>query len=102
MTVGGRKLRLHILVTRQLIETGNDQIGFEKPVTRARGFELVVCQNLKREMEAAVEFVLPLLCETAWADHQAAMQIAPGNEFLDEKPCHDRLASAWIIGQQEA
>ena len=29
------------------------------------------------------------------------MQIASGDQFFDEKPCHDCLASAGIVGQQE-
>ena len=35
MVVGGRELRPHVLVTGQLIETGDDQVSFEKPVELA-------------------------------------------------------------------
>jgi hypothetical protein len=48
-------------------------VGFHEPVTGARRFELVVGENLEGQMEAPVEFVLPLLGQAAGADDQAAL-----------------------------
>ena len=67
-----------------------------------RGFEVVVGENLERQVEAPVELVLPLLGETAGTDHQAALQVAARDQFLDEQPRHDGLAGPWVVGQQEA
>ena len=53
-------------------------------------------------MEAAVELVLPLLGEAARADDQAALEVAAGDQLLDQQPGHDRLAGAGIVGEQEA
>ena len=67
----------------------------------SRGFELVVGQNLERQVEAPVQLVLPLLRQTAGTDHQAALQIAARDQFLDEQSRHDGLAGARVVGQQE-
>ena len=75
---------LYLLVARQLVEAGNDQVGFEKPVAGARRFELVVGEDLEGQMKAAKQLVLPLFGQTAGADDEAALQVAPGDQFLDE------------------
>ena len=100
--VGRLELRLHVLVARELVEPGDDEVGLEEPVAGARGLELVVGEDLEREVEAAVELVLPLLGEAAGADDQAALQVAAGDQLLDEQPGHDRLAGARVVGEQEA
>ena len=74
----------------------------QEPVAGARGFELVVGEDLERQVEAAVELVLPLLGEAARADDQAALQVAAGDQLLDEQAGHDRLAGAGVVGEQEA
>ena len=52
--------------------------------------------------QSPVQLVLPLLRETAGTDHQTALQIAAGDQLLDEQPRHDGLAGAQVVGQQEA
>ena len=96
------QLLLHVLVARQLVQTGNDQIGLEEPVAGAGGFELVVGQDLERKLESAVQLVLPLLGEAAGADDQAPLQVAAGDQLLDQQPRHDGLARAGVVGEQEA
>ena len=86
----------------ELVEPGDDEVGFQEPVAGARRFELVVGQDLERQVEAAVELVLPLLGEAARADDQAALQVAAGDQLLDQEPGHDRLAGAGVVGEQEA
>ena len=49
-----------------------------------------------------MQLVLPLLRQTAKADHEAALEIATGDEFLHQEPSHDGLAGAGIVRQQEA
>jgi hypothetical protein len=84
--VGRLELLLHILVARQLVEAGDDQVGFDEPVAGARRFELVVGENLEGQVKAPVELVLPLLGQAAGADDQAALQVAAGDQLLDEQP----------------
>ena len=96
------ELLLHVLVARELVETGDDQVGFEEPVAGARGLELVVGEDLERQVEAAVELVLPLLGQAARADDEATLQIAARDQLLDQQPGHDRLAGAGVVGEQEA
>ena len=100
--VGRLQLRLHVLVAGELVEPGDDEVGLEEPVAGARGFELVVGQDLEGQVEAPVELVLPLLGQAARADDQAALQVAAGDQLLDQQPGHDRLAGAGVVGQQEA
>jgi len=67
------QLLLHVVVAGQLVERGNDQAAFEEPFARARGLELLVGENLERQMETFVQFVLPLLGKAARADHQTSL-----------------------------
>ena len=67
----------------------------------AEGSELVVGENVEGQPEAAVQFVLPLLRQTAGADHETALEIATGNELLHQQAGHDGLAGAGIVRQQE-
>ncbi len=100
--IGRLELLLDVLVARELVETGDDQVGLQEPVAGAGGLELVVGEDLERQVEAAVELVLPLLGQAARADDQAALQVAAGDQLLDEQARHDRLAGARVVGEQEA
>ena len=53
-------------------------------------------------MEAPVKLVLPLLGEAAGADDETTLQVAAGDQLLDEQARHDGLAGARIVGEQEA
>jgi len=59
-TVRRLQFLLNVLVSRELVQASDDQIGFKEPVTGARGFKFVVGQNFKWQMETPVQFVLPL------------------------------------------
>jgi hypothetical protein len=96
------ELLLQVFVAGELVEAGDHQVVLLEPVAGTRGLELVVGEDLERQLEAAVELVLPLLGETAGADDQAALGDRRGHQLLDEQPGHDGLAGAGIIGQEEA
>jgi hypothetical protein len=100
--IGRLELLLHVFVARELVEAGDDQVGFEEPVAGARRFELVVGENLEGQVKAPVEFVLPLFGQAAGADDQAALQVAAGDQFLDQQAGHDGLAGAGVVRQQKA
>src|SRR4051812_32679908 len=53
------------------------------------------------KIELLVEFVLPLLRETARCDDEAARYVPTNNEFLNKETRHNRLACARIISQKE-
>ena len=89
--IGRLELLLDIFIAGKFIQPRNDEIGFQEPVASAGGFQLVVGEDLERQVEAAVKLVLPLLGQAARADDHAALQIAAGNQFLDQKPGHDGL-----------
>ena len=78
------------------------RLVLQEPVAGAGGFELVVGEDLEGQVEAAVELVLPLLGQAAGADDEAALQVAAGDQLLDEQAGHDGLAGAGVVGQQEA
>ena len=96
------QLVLDVLVAGELVEPGNDEVGFQEPVAGACRFELVVRQDVEGQMEPAVELVLPLLRETAGTDDETALQVSAGDQLLDEQPRHDGLAGARVVGEQEA
>src|SRR5262245_13911075 len=70
-----RQLGLDVVVARELVEPRDDEIVLEEPVARSRRLELVVREDLERKMEPMIQFVLPLLRETSWTHHEAAMQV---------------------------
>jgi hypothetical protein len=78
------QLLLHILVAGKLVQPGNDEICFQKPVSRACSFELVIGQNLKRQMKATIKLILPLLREASWTDNKTALEIASSDELLNK------------------
>ena len=100
--VRGPELRVDILVAGQLVQPGDGEIGFEEPVAGTGCLELVIGQDVEREVEAAVKLVLPLLDQASRADHQTALEVAARDQLLDEQPGHDRLAGAGIVGEQKA
>ena len=67
-----------------------------------RSLDLVAGQDVEREAELLGHFVLPLLDEAARSNDEATFQIAPDQQLLDQQPRHDRLASARVVGEQEA
>jgi hypothetical protein len=95
------QLLLHILVPRELVETGNDEVVFEKPIAGSCGFKLVIGQNLEGKLETAIKFVLPLLGKAAGANDETPLQITTRYQFLDEQASHDGFACARIIGKEK-
>ena len=96
------ELVLDVLVAGELVEPGDGEVGLQEPVAGAGRFELVVRQDVERQVEPAVQLVLPLLGEAAGADDQTALKVAAGDQLLDEQPRHDGLAGARVVGEQEA
>ena len=52
--IGRLQLQLHVFIARELVESGDDQVGFEEPVSGARGFHLVVGENFEGQMKAPI------------------------------------------------
>src|SRR5256885_3413925 len=100
--VGLLKLRLGIFIPTELIEAADGQIGLGEGVATAGSLKAVVRDNLEGQMEAAVQFVLPLLNETARANDQAAVQVATDQQLFDEEPGHDGLTGTGGVGEEEA
>jgi hypothetical protein len=57
------KLILHFQIARKLVQ----------PPDHEAGIQLVVGQDLEREMETPVEFILPLLGQASRAHHKATL-----------------------------
>ena len=93
---------LQVLVAGQLVQPGDDQVLLHEPVAGAGGFEFVVGDDLEGQREPPVQFVLPLLRQATRTDDQTPLQVAAGDQFLDEQACHDGLAGARVVRQQEA
>ncbi len=78
------------------------QVGLGKPVPGARRLEFVVGGDLEGQVEALVEFVLPLLGQAPGAHDETARQVAARDELFHEQSGHDCLAGAGVVGQQKA
>ena len=63
--VRGLELLLHVLVPRELVQAGNHEVVFQEPVAGACGFQFIVGQDVKGQLEAPGEFVLPLFGQAA-------------------------------------
>jgi hypothetical protein len=59
----------------ELVEAGDDEVVFEKPVAGAEGFELVVGEDFEGQMNALVQFVLPLLDQITGSNDEAAAYV---------------------------
>ena len=70
-------------------------------VPRPGGVDVFVREDAEVQLELLGQLILPLLHQDAGADDHAPLQVATGNEFLDEEPGHDGLARPRVIGQQE-
>jgi hypothetical protein len=49
---------LNVFIARELVQSGNGQVGFQKPVAGTCGLELVIGKNLKGQVEAPALFSL--------------------------------------------
>jgi hypothetical protein len=100
--IGLLQLRLDVIrIPAHSIEPANGERVLQEPVACPRRFDLVVGQDLERQVEPLVQFVLPLLGQCAGTNDEAAAQVAADEQFLDEQPGHDRLACSRIVRQQE-
>ena len=86
VTIRRQQLLLDILITRKLVETGDDKVGLQEPVAGTCGLQLVVGKNLERKIETAVQLVLPLFSKAARANNETALQIAADNQLPDKQP----------------
>src|SRR5206468_6854061 len=89
-------------VAREFIETGNNEIVFEKPVAGSSCFQLVVREDLERQVEPTPELVLPLFCETSRTYDKASLKVATRDQFLDQQSSHNRFAGARVVCQQKS
>ncbi len=94
--------RLEVLVSGELVEPGDQEVGVGERVARQRRLDAVAGQEGEVEVELLGELRLPLLDEAAGRDDEAATQVAADDELADEEPGHDRLAGAGVVGEQEA
>src|SRR5216683_4371402 len=93
---------LDVFIAGQFIQSGDSQRGFGKGIARNGSLQAVVRENVKGNVKAQVELILPLLHKVAGRDDEAAMEIATNHEFFDEQSCHDGFARSWVVGQQVA
>ena len=100
--IGSLQLGLHVLIAGQLVEPGDGEVSLREPVAGAGRLQLVVRRDLKRQLEFAREFVLPLFDEVAGTDNQAPLEVSASDQLFDQQSRHDRLARAGIVGKQEA
>ena len=89
-------------VPAELVEPAYRKWVFEEPVAGSRGFQLVVGEDFKRQVELEAELIMPLFGQHSWANNQAAVQIAAHQQLLDQESSHDGLASARVVSQEEA
>ncbi len=99
--IGRTELPPDVLVAGEFVEPGDGEVVFDEPVARMGRFEFVVGQDFERKVEPPVKFVLPLLREAAGTDDEAAPEVGPGDQLLDEEPRHDGLSRAGVVREQE-
>ena len=100
--IGRSKQGLQIFAAGQFVQPGDGEIVFQEPIAGAGRFQLVVGEDVERQLKAAMQLVLPLLGQAPGAYDQAALQVAAHDQFLHQQPGHDGLAGAGVVRQQEA
>ena len=98
---GGAELGLEVVAARELVHARDQQVVIHERVARVRPGDHVAAEDLEREPELLLQFVLPLVGEAPRRDDEAALEIAAQEQLLDQEPRHDGLAGAWIVGEQE-
>ena len=98
----GQELGLKILVAAEHVEAGDPEPGLVEGVAGAARLDAIARQDREFEVEFLRQLVLPLLDQVARRDHEATLQVAPDQQLLDQKGCHDGLAGTGIVGEQEA
>jgi len=81
---------------------GEDLVLVLPGVGAVVGAEDVATDDFEVLAELVLHFALPLEGETGRRDDESALDQAPNLQLLDEQAGHDRLASAGVIGQEEA
>ena len=91
-----------VLVARELIHPRDQQrVLLERRLAPNTVCSRLRGQDLEREPELQIQLVLPLLDQAAGGDDQAALDVVAQDQLLDVEPGHDRLAGAWVVGEQE-
>ena len=99
--ITGPELQLELFVAGELVQARDDQVVLLEPVA-ARRFQTLIREDGEPQVEALLQFVLPLFGERPGADDETALQIAAGDQLPDEQTRHDRLAGARVVGEKEA
>ena len=99
---GGFELVLQLLVACELVHAGDEVAALLEGVAAACSDDHVAGEQIEIEPELLPQLVLPLVGQRSGRDDETALQITAQLQLLDEKPGHDRLARARIVGEQEA
>ena len=99
--VGVLQLGDDVVVPREVVEPGDHQVLLGERVPAAGALDRLARHDLEVQAELVREFVLPLLDQGTGADDEAALDVAPDEELLDEEARHDGLARTRVISQQE-
>ena len=99
--LGDLELFLQGFIPRELIQTADTKVCLSEYISAGGGFDAVIGQNLKAEMELGIQLVLPLFRQTAGRYDQTALQVAARDQLTDEEPGHDGLAGTGVIRQNK-
>ena len=83
----------------QLIQPGNAEVHFREHIPVDSGLRPVVGQDVKTQVKAGIQFILPLFAQASRRYNQASLQVPANHQFFDEQSSHDSLARARIIRQ---
>src|SRR6266851_1112070 len=75
---------------------------FSEGVAAARCLHHLTSHNIEWQVKAPIEFILPLFDKAAGAANQTAVQVTVDQQFFEQKPGHDGLAGAWVVGEEKA
>lgn len=96
-----RELLDEFVTTGDLVDPADQPVLLAEDLDRVGPVEHVAGDDLEGQPELVGEFVLPLRGEAAWRDDQDALGVAADHQLLQVEPGHDRLAGAWVIGEEE-
>ena len=92
---------LQFLVAGQLIEACDQPRALLEGVAREGRLHHVAGEDVERELESIVQFLLPLLYQRSRRHDQHPVGVSSYVQFPDQESRHDRLARSRIVGQQE-
>ena len=90
-----------VIAAGELVHPRDKERVLCEHIATLRVVDHLTVEDLEREIELLRQLFPPLLHEAAGGDDQRSFAVGAEDELLEVEAGHDRLAGAWVVGEQE-